>query len=230
MRTLYLVRHGQASWGSDDYDRLSALGAEQSRLLGDWFKRCGVDVHHAVAGGLKRHLQTAEAFFAGYDDVAAWRPRIRRDADFNELDQIDMMNPAHDAREEPRKDGIRMSFADFRQRMTPAFYRWLSSAYDHEYKEPCSVFSARCASAMRRAADLAASGETVVAFTSGGTIAMICRQVLDLGDEATESMMWLIWNTSVSRLTWNGERFDLALFNSIAHLEHAGSASLITMT
>ena len=31
MRLLYLVRHGQASFGKRDYDALSELGHEQSR-------------------------------------------------------------------------------------------------------------------------------------------------------------------------------------------------------
>ncbi len=31
---ILLVRHGQASWGADDYDQLSPLGDEQSRVLG----------------------------------------------------------------------------------------------------------------------------------------------------------------------------------------------------
>ena len=40
MANLFLVRHGQASFGADDYDRLSPTGHEQSRLLGEylaWF-------------------------------------------------------------------------------------------------------------------------------------------------------------------------------------------------
>ena len=35
MGTLYLVRHGQASFGSANYDQLSALGQRQCRRLGE---------------------------------------------------------------------------------------------------------------------------------------------------------------------------------------------------
>ncbi len=34
MGQIYLVRHGQASFGSADYDQLSTLGAEQAQMLG----------------------------------------------------------------------------------------------------------------------------------------------------------------------------------------------------
>lgn len=94
MRNLYLVRHGQASFGTADYDRLSPLGARQSRLAGEWFKRCDIDIHHVVAGGLKRHIQTAEAFLAVYDGEGS-RRKIHRDPAFNEIDQLDILNPTH---------------------------------------------------------------------------------------------------------------------------------------
>jgi broad specificity phosphatase PhoE len=36
MGTLYLVRHGQASFGADDYDQLSELGGAGVRLGEHW--------------------------------------------------------------------------------------------------------------------------------------------------------------------------------------------------
>ena len=38
MGTLYLVRHGQASFGADDYDQLSDLGRRQSVRLGQYLR------------------------------------------------------------------------------------------------------------------------------------------------------------------------------------------------
>ncbi len=231
MRTLYLIRHGQASYGTTDYDRLSPLGAEQSRLTGEWFRRCGIDIRHAVAGGLKRHVQTAEAFFTGYADAATPGPLIHRDPDFDEVDQVDMMNPATGEEGGPLKNGTaNMTFEEFRQNLTPAYFRWTSGRFDHQYKLPFPKFSASCSGAIDRAIRLAQSGETVAAFTSGGTIAMICRLVMPLGDEATSDMMWVISNTSVTRLEWKNGKFALTLFNSLAHLEQAADPALITLT
>ncbi|HJW57297.1 MAG TPA: hypothetical protein VJ577_18705 [Burkholderiaceae bacterium] len=37
MGQLYLVRHGQACFGSAEHGRLSPLGLAQARLPGEWF-------------------------------------------------------------------------------------------------------------------------------------------------------------------------------------------------
>ncbi|MGH9676067.1 MAG: phosphoglycerate mutase family protein, partial [Candidatus Acidiferrum sp.] len=39
MGRLVLVRHGQASFLQQDYDKLSELGEKQSRLLGEYWVR-----------------------------------------------------------------------------------------------------------------------------------------------------------------------------------------------
>ena len=61
MSTIYMIRHGQASFGKKDYDRLSDLGRRQARLLADHFARLGVRFHRIYTGTLRRHLETAEA-------------------------------------------------------------------------------------------------------------------------------------------------------------------------
>src|SRR6476660_3762059 len=64
MGQIYLVRHGQASFGKANYDQLSELGIEQARLLGQWFASCGVHIDKVVTGDMQRHRQTAEACMA----------------------------------------------------------------------------------------------------------------------------------------------------------------------
>ena len=58
MGQLYLVRHGQASLGADDYDQLSALGAKQSQRLGEHWRAQGLQFDAVITGTLKRHAQT----------------------------------------------------------------------------------------------------------------------------------------------------------------------------
>eukprot|EP01035_Chromulina_nebulosa_P034925 gene34925-46915_t len=74
MGSLYLVRHGQASFGADDYDQLSEMGQRQSRRLGeDWAER-GVGFDAVITGTLKRHTQTwagiAEGARLGHEPLA----------------------------------------------------------------------------------------------------------------------------------------------------------------
>ena len=58
MGTLYLVRHGQASFGADNYDQLSPLGWQQSRRLGQYFKERGYQFEAVITGTLQRHDET----------------------------------------------------------------------------------------------------------------------------------------------------------------------------
>ena len=65
MGQLYLVRHGQASLGAADYDQLSAMGAKQSRRLGEYWKDHGLAFDAVLVGTLKRHAQTLEGIQDG---------------------------------------------------------------------------------------------------------------------------------------------------------------------
>ena len=232
MNVLYLIRHGQASFGTAHYDQLSERGFEQSRITGEWFKQCGIQIDHAVAGGLQRHVQTAETFLSGYCGSSGWQSPIHRDPEFNEVDQIDMLNPNNaETKVGPKRDGTaKMTFDQFKENLTAAYFRWTCGLYDREYKLPYPLYAARCATAIQRAVGLAQEGETVAAFSSGGTIAMICRDVMLLGDQTTSDLMWLISNTSVSKLNCEDGKFTLTMFNSLAHLEQLADPALITLT
>ena len=67
MGTLYLVRHGQASFGADDYDQLSPLGRQQAVRLGEYLrpKLQEKPLETVLMGSLKRHRQTWEGIAEG---------------------------------------------------------------------------------------------------------------------------------------------------------------------
>ena len=65
MGTLYLVRHGQASFGADDYDQLSALGRRQSVRLGEYLRGKGLTFDAVLTGTLRRHAQTWDGIAEG---------------------------------------------------------------------------------------------------------------------------------------------------------------------
>ena len=58
---LWLVRHGQAAFGTGDYDRLTELGRQQSVWLGEHLARMGTRFDRICAGTLRRQQETAEA-------------------------------------------------------------------------------------------------------------------------------------------------------------------------
>ena len=60
MSTIYLIRHGQASFGQDDYDKLSDLGVQQAQVLGKSFQQRQLTVDNLVRGDMLRHQQTQD--------------------------------------------------------------------------------------------------------------------------------------------------------------------------
>ena len=64
MSAIYLIRHGQASFGKADYDQLSAKGISQSELLGKFWQSMPVP-NKVFTGDLLRHEQTLKNFLQG---------------------------------------------------------------------------------------------------------------------------------------------------------------------
>ena len=58
---IILARHGQAAWGTRDYDRLTETGTRQAQLLGRSFAAQGLAPTRLITGGMRRHEQTAAA-------------------------------------------------------------------------------------------------------------------------------------------------------------------------
>lgn len=59
MGNVYLVRHGQAGT-RDDYDSLSELGKQQTRLLGEYFVSQGIQFNATFCGGMQRQKETVK--------------------------------------------------------------------------------------------------------------------------------------------------------------------------
>jgi broad specificity phosphatase PhoE len=233
MPQIHLVRHGQASFHADDYDCLSPLGEQQSRLLGDWFGRCRRAVHALHRGGLTRHRQTAEGFLEGLP--APLRPAgdTAVDPGFDEFDH-DAMMLAH--RPEFATPGAMKAWLvqqpdpkrAFQRLFAQAMGRWMSGEHDADYRESWAAFRARCVAALHRAIDASDGADTLVIVSSGGPISAICQHVLALNDDATARVCFGLANSGVTRLAWSGERLHLMQLNSTAHLEIAGNPALIS--
>ena len=231
MADLYLVRHGQASFGAADYDKLSTLGEEQSRRLGRWLKRCGIVPDAVASGTMKRQIGTAELTLAEsggpapdtwlsldglgeYDHetvVARFRPDYADKAAMN----ADLARSPH-----PRRA--------FHAMYVQAVARWTGGAHDSDYAEPWTAFRQRVLGGLHRLATLEAG--SVWAFTSGGPITAICQHLLGLPDETAFTLNWPLVNAGVTRLRFNRAdgNVTLATFNGHPHLDETGDAGLVT--
>src|SRR5262249_17250742 len=86
MSTLLLVRHGQARAFDADSDRLSSLGEEQARKLGEHFVAVGTELDAVVTGTLVRQRRTAELVGEGFARAGRSWPEPTVDEGWNEYD------------------------------------------------------------------------------------------------------------------------------------------------
>lgn len=236
MGQIYLVRHGQASFGAANYDQLSAHGVEQSRLLGQWLAGCKLAVGQVVTGSLKRHKQTAEACLAalpGAPAAAEWRT----EPGFDEYDHVEVLQKHAPQLTDPiaAKDAL-ASEADvkksFQKIFAHAMARWMGGRHDADYRESWPAFRARCVGAARRIVEQAGTlpDGAVVVFTSGGPIAAICQELLGIPNERAAMVNFSLANSSVTRLLFSGRdgRISLSYLNNFSHLEQTGRAECVT--
>jgi broad specificity phosphatase PhoE len=210
---LFLVRHGQAAWGSDDYDVLSETGWEQSRLLGRALAGRAIVPDVAIMGGMRRHRETAEACLG--ELPGAPEPRIASEWDeFDHVSMLALLKPPFEGREPTR--------AEFQEWFEAATARWTGGDHDQDYAEPFTVFIERVGEALRRTAKATASGTTIV-FSSGGPIAWATASLLT-GDRESATELWrrlnpVCVNTGVTRLVTGRRGTTLVSFNEHAHLD-----------
>ncbi|MEP9363134.1 histidine phosphatase family protein [Nocardioides sp. CN2-186] len=213
MGVLLLVRHGQASFGADDYDVLSETGWQQARLLGRWLGERGLQPDLVVRGSMRRHRETAEAMIEG----AGWTSEPRVDADWDEFDHLGVVSAHGES-----VDGLdRREFQLLFERATA---RW-TSGESADYPETYAAFLDRVSRATAAAATEAGSGRTVVAVTSGGAIGAVCARLSDPdADQPALARMWsrfnaVTVNSAVTRVLVGSTGMRLLTFNEHPHVE-----------
>ena len=221
MGVVLLVRHGQASFGTDDYDVLSETGWEQARLLGAWLAGRGVTPDVVVRGGMRRHRETAEGLAAGAGSAGVpWSAGAEVDPGWDEFDHLGVIAALD--------EGVPVGELDrraFQQAFERATARWTAGGHDADYPEPWPAFVARVGVSLAGACAAAGPGGTVVVVSSGGPIAAACAELVDPdGDDAAYARLWSRFNTvtvnsSMTRVVVGSTGRRLLTFNEHPHLE-----------
>lgn len=208
-----LVRHGQASFGADDYDVLSETGVEQSRVLGRALAAQGLTPTRVVHGRMRRQRDTATALVEG----AGWAVVPGVDEGWNEFDHVAVV--ARGLRPDETRDlGDRRTFQRLFEEATA---RWSGGENDAEYDESWPAFFDRVNGALDRV--FSEDGLTVV-VSSGGPIAAVCATLVDpMSGADAVPRLWNAFNTvtanaSVTRVLEGSTGRRLLSFNEHAHL------------
>ncbi len=227
MASVFLIRHGQASFGAADYDQLSPIGEEQSRCLGHWFKQTGQSPDLIATGSLRRHVRTA-ALCVEAASVAVSTITL---AGLDEMDheevlarhRPDLAAPGALVAELARSDDPQRGF----QRLyVAAVTRWTSGKFDSDYARSWRSFRANVMEAL--AALAAHEARTIWAFTSGGPIAVIVNALVGAPVEQAFALAWPLVNTSITRVWVDPRGSHLVGYNAWPHLEGVGEARLVT--
>ncbi|HDS1816340.1 histidine phosphatase family protein [Pseudomonas putida] len=234
MGNLYLIRHGQASFGAEDYDVLSPIGVRQSQALGDHLAQLGVQLDRCVAGDLRRQQDTARLALEALHASGCPVPAVETDAAFNEFDADGVIRALLPGLigEEPDALHILRNGAQHRSEFQRLFalmvQRWHAGDHADDGLESWQAFTARVQKGLQRVLQAAGSGDNIAIFTSGGTIAALLHLVTQITPSQAFALNWQIINTSLSQLKFRGRDVALASFNSQAHLQLLRAPELVT--
>lgn len=219
--SLLLVRHGQASAGTDDYDRLSPRGVEQSRRLGLWLAATGHQFDAVVLGGMRRHRQTFEALAEAYASDRAALPEPVVDSDLNEFDHHGVFDgfrrqhPAHPSLEVSDSGGLQALGA----MIHAALLAWSRDELPG-VSEPWQAFGERVNAAGARLLRHA-HGSNVLVISSGGVISRLAQASLGASDRHAVDLNLSLRNSGLCEFHLRPYGLALASWNGLPHLHDA---------
>lgn len=220
MATIYLIRHGQASFGADNYDCLSELGRRQAQITGEYLDRIGVRFDAAYAGKLERQRDTASLVLA----AQAAAPELCIDPRLDEVrndEQLEHLLPkVMESRPELRAivdQGLNSS-KRFQKAIEAVFNYWVSPECDEPRIQSWAEYSGQVQAMLKDIMREQGGGKTVGVFTSGGTIAVMVAAVLGLPGSGTYQFYEPMFNCSVTQLFYSAERVSLSSFNDCSFL------------
>jgi broad specificity phosphatase PhoE len=222
MGTLYLVRHGQASFGAADYDQLSELGARQCRELGLYFRQRGVVFEGVLCGTLRRHEQSLAALAEGFGALPAVLPW----PGLNEYDSeavVRAIHPGPLARPDT-PEAVRHHFRLLREGLS----RWMAGAAAPAGMPSYADWVAGIVGALDHVRTRHQGNVLVV--SSGGPISTAVGRVLGTPPETTIELNMRIRNSAITELAFNPKRHMLVAYNHVPHLDHPDRAGWVTYT
>jgi len=222
MAQLFLVRHGQASFGAANYDQLSDLGRRQARWLGEYFRGRDLAFRRVFTGTLLRQQDTAREILAA---MGAQSGLTTAHAGLNEY-SAEPLYAAHTGGADPlahQKDDYRGYWRTFKA----AMYAWANGSLEG-VPETWEAFGARTAEALQLACADLQREDAVLVVSSGGAICRALAAILGCPGETAIEMNLQMRNAAFCELITGSETMRMLSFNSIPHLDTPERRASIT--
>ena len=234
MSTLYLIRHGQASFGREKYDQLSPTGYRQARVVARHLKALGIRFDAAYTGEMDRQKQTFQAMADVFADHHQHLPAPVATAALNEYDSEGVWQRIFPqmARENAQLDLDASRLVQdpkaFQKVFARIVHRWVKGEYDRTDIESWQAFRTRIRNGLDDIMLQEGSGKNVMLFSSAGPIAVAVQLATSMPDDSCISLSWQVMNSSVTRFRYNTKEMTLVGFNDVAALELQGDPALLT--
>lgn len=214
MAELLVIRHGQASFGAENYDKLSDLGHRQSAQLGAWLSETGWQPDRCITGTLTRQKETliAMGFAQEPEEHSGFN-----EYDFHDLLRVRFPDGVPDVVMGDRKTHFRT--------LRDTVFEWQDGGLPAA-KESWQEFTARVDEARRFAVDTEA--KRVLVVSSGGAIGQLTASSLGAPDRQMMTLNLQVKNASLTKFVFSTSAFYLHEFNTTPHFSSAETMPLMS--
>jgi len=231
MSHLFLIRHGQASFLSDNYDQLSEKGRQQAKVLGEKLASKEIIFDTVFSGGLVRQIDTAEIVANQYATKKIPFPKFQTDIGLNEYPAEEIMTTlgkylidndkdAADLFEKCNNATEELDRHRYFQKLFEIILEYWVQGHNNDIGLSISwmEWSNKVRDTLRNIMMNAGKSELIGVFTSGGPIGVSVQTALDSPQIKAAELNWRIYNSSITKYTFSGSRFSLDQFNDVSHL------------
>ena len=231
MSNIVFVRHAQASFFSEDYDKLSKHGERQAAQLGKFWKAQDKQLHEVYVGPCLRHRQTAEIALAASGCSVANLVELP-EFDEHQVDQLVIQHQQTLAQEFPELASLVSTHKNATQRSDQARSfqclfeavsgLWIAGKAARPGVETWLEFQERVNRGITEVLNgkqvAQRNGRQVAVFSSVGPISIAFQRATQCSDELAVSTGWRLRNCSLTQAMFSTSRFTLDTFNTLAHL------------
>ena len=222
MGTLYLVRHGQASFGAANYDQLSPLGQQQCLRLGDYFAQRGQQFEAVITGTLQRQQQSAAAIA----QAMGGQPEPLRNPALNEYDSAAVIHTVH-PEPLPKPDTPELYRHHFRV-LRQGLAAWMAGQVQPAGMPSYADFLAGVMAVLDHVRQNHRGDVLVV--SSGGPISTAVARLLNAPPEVSIDLNMRLRNSAITELVSSRDGHQLLSFNHLPHLDSDAHRSWVTAT
>lgn len=214
------MRHGQASFGADDYDVLSELGYRQAVRLGEYFKYKGMGFDAAFTGTLRRQKKTFEGICEGMGTALT----AEAFPGLNEYDSEAVIGAIHPHKLE-KPSSPEMYRSHFRL-LKDGLAQWMAGVVSPKGMPDYPSFVAGVTDVLDHIRKTYEGN--VLLVSSGGPISTAVGHVLATPAETTIELNLRIRNCSLTEFAFTPKRHMLVTYNTLPHLDAPEHAEWIT--